>query len=727
MQTLDRHLRTGQSSSPQDRMLQSRALAMNAALSSRTESSATVKGMLESCVRLRERLFDEQRSHQYQAAAAKAQLKLAAFNDEMFTHIQSQQLENKEQEELLKQTQRPRAEAQRGGEKLHNSSLQHLNHGYARMREQRATYLKAALEHYMNAIAQDAGEGKCKGAIFRVLHLWFEILDDSTDDGDSKLRQEVSELLKGRFQKTEDLSAFTGVARQVLARLDDNAAEKQHAQGPIRVLLGKLLKQRPHDLLGQTFYIASLPNKGAAAKELIQQLRREPGFAELVDQTEDLKQAYVELAKSEWCRALGHKKTKACPKCAHKGEKADLDKFSINPGRPSRLSQIHWRGRSKVRVLTASAPADGQDEICVASFDKNVEYPGGVTYPKKIVCVATNGCKYTQIVKSEDPRGDVVLSQIFSVVNLHFARDTKCRQRQLELGTYTVVALGGESCVLEFVDNATSLSTILGATSQKQEFDRSLHGRYASQGEWEYSKCFTKLKESYQADSSDEAQLKTFQDVCAHCAPVFRHYFAENTRSAPEWFELRLRYTRSVASSSMAGHIVGLGDRHCSNILIRETGAQRGSLVHIDLGLIFDQARHLPRPEKIPFRLTRDMIDGMGLARTNGVWSRCAEESLRVMRENKFSLLAVVDVLMQDPLESWRMSDRKRKQRSDAVEGDSGSNIDARIIRKTIKDKLEGLSRGELLSVQGQVKHLIREATSEENLSQLFQGWGAWY
>ena len=320
-----------------------------------------------------------------------------------------------------------------------------------------------------------------------------------------------------------------------------------------------------------------------------------------------------------------------------------------------------------------------------------------------------------------------MLSQIFSQVNLHFARDAKCRQRQLELGTYAVVALGDKSCVLEFVDNATSLSSILGASTKAGEYSQSLHGRYASDSEWDYSTCFKKIQSSWEADKSEEAQLRVYNDVCRHCSPVFRHYFAESTRSASEWFELRLKYTRSVASSSMAGHIVGLGDRHCSNILIRETGMQRGSLVHIDLGIIFEQARHLPRPEKVPFRLTRDMIDGMGLAKTDGVMSRCAQESLRVMRDNRYALLSIVDVLLHDPLESWRMSDQKRAQKRDVAGGDSVSNVDARIIRKTIKDKLEGWSYGELLSVQGQVKYLIREATSPDNLSQLFQGWGAWY
>jgi len=52
----------------------------------------------------------------------------------------------------------------------------------------------------------------------------------------------------------------------------------------------------------------------------------------------------------------------------------------------------------------------------------------------------------------------------------------------------------------------------------------------------------------------------------------------------------------------------GIGDRHTQNILIKES---TGELVHIDFGIVFEQGKVLPTPEKIPFRLTRDMIDGM--------------------------------------------------------------------------------------------------------------------
>ena len=707
-------------------MLQSRALAMHAVLSSHTESSSAVIDMLERCVALRQELLVADKAGKYQAAAAKSHWKLADFNDQMFTHIESQHVENKQQRALLKR--KPAGSSGR----LHGESLNFLDEKYALMQKQRAEYLKAALRHYMQCIEHDVGGAKHQGVVFRILYLWFANLEVSEDDDeqDKELRDDVAQLLTGLFETTKDLSAFAGVARQVLSRLDDNQ-DKDRDQKPMRVLLGKLLEARPHELLWATFYVASLDGKKKSAGKLIDELsRKNHSFGELVKQTKMLKDAYIELAKCSWCRAQGHQQcvqrnNGSGNKCGKLCEKTlDMSKFSKEMNKFVRKGVLE-----KVRVPTvASQCHTGEDEALIVSFERSVVYPGGITQPKKIVCTAANGREYTQIVKSEDPRGDVVLSQIFSLVNVHFSRDTKCRQRQLSLGTYSVVALGDKSCVLEFVKDASPLSKVLGAGTAVVG---GLHERYAAAGEWSYKTCSGKIEKNYNsaAGKTNAAQLAVYKDVCSHCFPVFRHYFAESTRSASEWFALRLTYTRSVASSSMAGHIVGLGDRHLTNIMIRETGPHRGALVHIDLGLIFEQARHLPRPELVPFRLTRDMIDGMGLAGTDGVMSRCAEESLRVMRENKYALLSIVDVLLHDPLESWKMSDQKREQRRDAAQGgdDGMSNIDARIIRKTIKDKLEGWVRGELLGVQGQVKQLISEATSPENLSLLFQGWCAWY
>ena len=113
------------------------------------------------------------------------------------------------------------------------------------------------------------------------------------------------------------------------------------------------------------------------------------------------------------------------------------------------------------------------------------------------------------------------------------------------------------------------------------------------------------------------------------------------------WFLRRRCYTESVAVSSIVGYIVGLGDRHVQNLLI---DCKTGELIHIDLGVAFEQGRVLPIPETVPFRLTRDIIDGMGILWVEGVFRRCCEQTLTVMRESYDVFLTIVQVLLHDPL-----------------------------------------------------------------------------
>ena len=51
------------------------------------------------------------------------------------------------------------------------------------------------------------------------------------------------------------------------------------------------------------------------------------------------------------------------------------------------------------------------------------------------------------------------------------------------------------------------------------------------------------------------------------------------------WLERRTNYTRSLAVMSMVGYILGLGDRHPSNLMLdRHTG----KITHIDFGDCFE-------------------------------------------------------------------------------------------------------------------------------------------
>jgi ataxia telangiectasia mutated family protein len=109
--------------------------------------------------------------------------------------------------------------------------------------------------------------------------------------------------------------------------------------------------------------------------------------------------------------------------------------------------------------------------------------------------------------------------------------------------------------------------------------------------------------------------------------PAFRFFFFEAYPDPALWYRRRLHYTRSVAASSIVGYLLGIGDRHASNILIDQSNA---GIVHIDFGYTFEQGKVLPQPETVPFRLTRDLVDAMGVTATDGVFTQCCHVTMQV-------------------------------------------------------------------------------------------------
>ncbi|KAJ2253295.1 phosphatidylinositol kinase- protein kinase tor1 [Coemansia sp. RSA 1287] len=233
---------------------------------------------------------------------------------------------------------------------------------------------------------------------------------------------------------------------------------------------------------------------------------------------------------------------------------------------------------------------------------------------------------------------------------------------------------------------------------------------------------------------------------------------------------------------SIAGYILGLGDRHPSNILIHE---RTGKVVHIDLGDCFELAAHRDKyPEKVPFRLTRMLIMPMEVSSIEGIFKHTANHTMRVLRANRESLMAVLEAFVYDPLVSWSYlndtemgidtsqdtakvtsNTSRNAQASEhaarwSMGGNGGANMSdfasmggskpdmgvskagngyyenaegkawqtgnpkARAIVKRIHDKLVGTDfSNEQLTVSEQIEKLIQQATSSENLAVLYVGW----
>ena len=104
---------------------------------------------------------------------------------------------------------------------------------------------------------------------------------------------------------------------------------------------------------------------------------------------------------------------------------------------------------------------------------------------------------------------------------------------------------------------------------------------------------------------------------------------------------------------SMVGYILGLGDRHPSNLMLHRI---TGKVVHIDFGDCFEVAMHRERfPERIPFRLTRMLVKAMEVSGIEGNFRTTCEHVMRVLRANKESLMAVLEAFVYDPLINWRL------------------------------------------------------------------------
>lgn len=117
------------------------------------------------------------------------------------------------------------------------------------------------------------------------------------------------------------------------------------------------------------------------------------------------------------------------------------------------------------------------------------------------------------------------------------------------------------------------------------------------------------------------------------------------------WLERRTNYTRSLAVQSMVGYVLGLGDRHPSNLMLdRKTG----DIMHVDFGDCFEVAMQRPQfPEKIPFRLTRMLVMTMGVSGIEGSFRLTCENVMGVLREHRDSVIAVLEAFVHDPLIDW--------------------------------------------------------------------------
>ncbi|MEW5311591.1 MAG: hypothetical protein WDW38_003293 [Sanguina aurantia] len=329
------------------------------------------------------------------------------------------------------------------------------------------------------------------------------------------------------------------------------------------------------------------------------------------------------------------------------------------------------------------------------------------------------------------------MEQFFGLVSQVLGRNREACARKLRLITYKVVPFSPNAGLVEWVGNTLAVSEYLIGKDQWRV--TGAHTRFKRPGDYDFAFAFNELGKHAMPE-----RRRVYDDILAHYQPVMHHFFTETYRDPAVWFERKVAYTRSVAVNSMAGYIIGLGDRHGGNILLSCSTAE---VVHIDLGVAFEQGRFLTTPEVVPFRLTRDIVDGMGVNGVEGVMRRCCELTLQVLRASQDSLLTVLEVVLHDPQYKWALTPVmvQKRQRDSSQAGQGGSSrhetegtargmphleetqysADAERAIMRVKQKLEGTdgAEGRLRTIPGQVAALLREASDPDKLCRMYAGW----
>lgn len=120
----------------------------------------------------------------------------------------------------------------------------------------------------------------------------------------------------------------------------------------------------------------------------------------------------------------------------------------------------------------------------------------------------------------------------------------------------------------------------------------------------------------------------------------------------------------------------------------------------------------------------------MGLCGLAGMFSRCCNFTLTVLRDEVTSFDTILNVLRHDPLYNWTlrpMKARSKEYSSAEVNGflENIVAVDGGEFDRVLGAVHKKLSRE--LTVETEVLNLISQATDPNNLALLFTGWAAFY
>ncbi|KAG7387965.1 phosphatidylinositol kinase- protein kinase tor1 [Phytophthora pseudosyringae] len=305
----------------------------------------------------------------------------------------------------------------------------------------------------------------------------------------------------------------------------------------------------------------------------------------------------------------------------------------------------------------------GHAIVKIGSFLPTVAVITSKQRPRRITIVGSNGLEYMFLLKGhEDLRQDERVTQLFGLVNALLINDRNTSKKDLKIHRYPVIPLSDNAGIVGWVPHCDTLHQLIRDYREARKILLNIEHRLMLQMAPDYD-ALTLLE-----------KVEVFQYALENTAgqDLYKVLWLKSENSEV-WLDRRTNYTRSLAVMSMVGYILGLGDRHPSNFMLHRF---TGTIVHIDFGDCFEVAMDREKyPEKIPFRLTRMLTNAMEVSGIEGNFRFSCESVMAVLRENRHSLMAMLEAFVHDPLINWRLLSATNVQPSSRASSSVASSV----------------------------------------------------
>ncbi|OHS96050.1 PIKK family atypical protein kinase [Tritrichomonas foetus] len=380
----------------------------------------------------------------------------------------------------------------------------------------------------------------------------------------------------------------------------------------------------------------------------------------------------------------------------------------------------------------------------IKQFDPTLEIYHSKQRPRFLIIYGSDGSRHKSLLKGrEDLRLDWRLMQFFMLINQHIHHDFKNESKLTRIFRYSITPISKICGLIQFVDGADTIFSLISEYRRSHHHD--IFAEMTIEGELG-SPNIDSMRPVQRIEMLREASSQTSDHD-------LRDILWLKSPSSKEWMMRNIRFTQSNALMSIISYVLGIGDRHPSNLLIHRYS---GSIIHIDFGDCFEVSKtRRSFPELIPFRLTRMMIKAFGPTEIEGDFRITCEETIKIIQLHVYSIMAVLDIFAQEPLEevskynsviSIKNSSSKNSDNSDDIDNDymndidgdylssDRENIDIRNLTnmkesiKKVSEKIIGKdflfdNDGVNYSIEAHVDYLINNALNEYNHAHLFHGW----